>query len=145
MSVRRVAALSALAVLAAGAFLPAQAAAKPVTGSYKVTLTPDPLINVYSTAGRKNCFTLNPSSVDTRGVKLPRAGRLTIVLDSPQDTPLADWDLYVLDKAGNEVGSSTGATAHEEVSAKLKKPTDIVISVCNLTGSTSGTVTYKLV
>lgn len=146
MTVRRVAAVASVALLAAGAYAPATAAPKPkpFSGTYTVTLAPDPVINVWSTAGKKNCYTLNPGSADTRTVKLPRAGRLTVVLDSAQDTALSDWDLYVLDKAGDEIGSSSGPTAHEEVGAKLKKAQEITIAVCNLTGSPSGKVTYQL-
>lgn len=87
MQVRRIVPIAAVAVVAAGAYLPANAAPKAFTGSYTVTLTPDPVINAYSTAGKKNCYTLSPSSVDRRNIKFPRAGRLSVVLESAQDTP----------------------------------------------------------
>lgn len=146
MQIRTLIAAAAVGVVAAGALAPAVAAPKPkpFAGSYTVTLSPDPVINAWSSSGEQNCFTLNPSSVDKRNLKVPRAGKLQLVLDSPQEHALSDWDMYVLDKAGEQLGVSNGGTAHEEIVLKLKKATEITVAVCNLTGSPQGKVTYKL-
>jgi hypothetical protein len=146
MNLRRILPLAAVAVLAAGAFLPAQAAPKKFAGSYSVTLLPDPTPNVFVEAGMGNCFNVNPAAVDRRDLKVPTKGRLSIVLDSPDPTGTGntDWDLYVTDKDGESLGEGSGATSHEEVTFKLKKATTVTVSVCNLAGQPSGTVTYSL-
>jgi hypothetical protein len=146
MNLRRLAPLAAVGLLALGAFAPAQAAPKKFAGSYTVTLLPDPSPNAFVLAGMANCQNVNPQSVDKRDLAVPRAGRLNVVLDSadPTGTGNTDWDLYVLDSAGDELGSSHGGSSHEETSFKLKTKQTISVIVCNLAGQPSGTVTYSL-
>jgi hypothetical protein len=146
MNLRRIVPLAAVAVLAAGAFLPAQAAPKKFAGSYSVTLLPDPTPNAFHAAGMGNCFNLNPAAVDRHDLSVPSKGKLTVILDSqdPTGTSNTDWDLYVYDKSGESLGEGTGGTSHEEVVIKFKKPETITVSVCNLAGQPNGTVSYSL-
>ncbi len=146
MSVRRTLSLAAVAVMAAGAFLPAHAATPKFAGSYKVTLQPDPTINVFSTADMKNCFSLRPEAVDKHKLVVPTAGKLKVVLDSPDPTGrnVTDWDMYIVDSSDGLLGKGSGATSHEEVTITFKKKTPITVIVCNLAGTNEGTVTYSL-
>lgn len=131
--------------VAAGAAAPATAAAK-FAGSYTVTLQPDPLINVLSLAGLKKCQSVRPDAVDLHKLTVPAAGKLKVVLDSPDPTGrgVTDWDLYVLDASDEIIGKGTGATSHEEVTVTFKGKAAITLAVCNLIGSDKGTVTYSL-
>jgi hypothetical protein len=142
---RPVVALAVLAVATAGV-LPAQAAKakpKPVTGSYPLTLYPDPSPN----ATDADCGVL-PMSIDKHPFTVPAAGKLEIDLVSKDATPSAspvhnDWDLYVLDNAGNTLDSAFTEFASEHTSTKFKKRTPVVIRVCNITGQTSGKVSFR--
>jgi hypothetical protein len=146
MTPRRLVPLAIVAVVAVGAFAPAQAGVKKFAGSYAVNLMPDPTPNAFHEAGNGNCFNVNPGAVDRRELKVPGKGKLTIVLDSPDPTGngVTDWDLYVTDKAGDSLAEGNGATSHEEVVIKFKKAETINVAVCNLAGSPEGTVTYTL-
>ncbi len=147
MSLRRIVPLAAVAVLAAGAFLPAQAAPKKFAGSYNVTLMPDPSPNAFHTGLHMgNCFNINPMAVDRRELKVPGSGKLSLVLASadPTGAGKTDWDLYVTDKSGESLGEGTGGTSHEEVVIKFKKAETVNVAVCNLAGQPNGTVTYSL-
>lgn len=145
MQMRRILPVAIVGVLAAGAFVPANAAPK-VAGSYTLNLMPDPTIEVVGQAAEGTCGGVNPASVDKHTLTVPAAGRLNVVLDSPDPTGSGhtDWDLAILDKSGEEIGTSAGASSHEEIDLKLKKKTDIVIVACNLAGQPSAKVTYKL-
>lgn len=145
MRARSLAAVAVVGVLAAGAYAPAQAAPK-FTGSYSVRLMPDPTPNAFVEAGMRNCKNVNPQAVDKHALALPRAGRLNVVLDSPDPTGagVTDWDLYVLDKDGEDIGDSHGGTSHEEVDVKLKTKQSVTVVVCNLAGQPQGKVTYSL-
>jgi hypothetical protein len=146
MNLRRIVPLAAVAVVAAGAFLPAQAAPKKFAGSYQLTLMPDPSPNAFVEAGMANCQNLNPQAVDKHDLAVPRAGRLTVVLDSPDPTGkgVTDWDLYVVDKDGETIADSSGGTSHEEAVFKLKAKQTVTVVACNLAGQPNGTVTYSL-
>ena len=136
--------VAAVAALGAGAFVPASAATAPkFAGGYKVTLQPDPTLE----AALGACEGVNPDSVDSRDIKVPVAGKLKVVLDSADFTGrnLTDWDLYLLDpKTGAELGSSHGASSHEEATITLKAARTVTIVVCNLIGSEEGTVDYTV-
>jgi hypothetical protein len=147
VQIRRVAAVTGLVVLAAGAYAPATAATKkPFSGKYDVTLLPDPSPNAFVLAGKDGCFNLNPAAVDKHDLAVPRAGRLELVLDSadPTGTGQTDWDMYVFAKDGELLADASGATSHEETSIKFKAATPVTVVVCNLAGAPSGTVSYKL-
>jgi hypothetical protein len=146
MNLRRILPLAAVAVVAVGVTMPAQAAPKKFAGSYALTLLPDPTPNVFVEAGMGDCQNVNPQSVDKHQLNVPRGGRMNIVLDSPDPTGTGntDWDLYVLDSAGDELGASHGGSSHEETDFKLKGKQTITVIACNLAGQPSGTVTYSL-
>jgi hypothetical protein len=135
---RRLTLLVATLAVAGLAGLPAHAGA-PLKGSYDVTLTPDPSLNV-----GEACEANVPSAVDNHELKVPGPGTLTVVLDSPDPTGTGttDWDLYLLDADGSVNSGSEGATSHEEASAKYKKAATVIISVCNVAGQPQGTVSY---
>jgi hypothetical protein len=135
---RRLALLVSTLAVAGLAAAPAQAAGV-VKGSYGVTLTPDPTLEA-STA----CQALLPTAVDNHPLTVPRAGTLSVVLDSPDPTGTGstDWDLEILDADGTVNSGSEGGTSHEEASAKYKKGQQVTIQVCNLAGGPNGTVSY---
>ncbi len=148
MQVRRTVLIATAAVLAAGAFAPATAApAKKFTGTYKLTLQPDPTIQVLTEAGMANCTSLRPESSDKRTIAMPRAGKLKVILDAPDPAGRGlgfDWDMYLLDSKGAELGKGVSAGPKEEVNIVLKTKMPVTIAVCNLTGMTDATVTYAL-
>jgi hypothetical protein len=137
---RRLTLLVATLAAAGLAAAPAHASgAKVIKGSYDVTLTPDPSLEA-STA----CEALVPSAVDNHPLTVPRAGILSVVLDSPDPTGTGntDWDLEILDADGAVNSSSEGGSSHEEATAKYKKGQQITNQVCNLAGAPNGTVSY---
>lgn len=138
----------ALVTMAAMSTVPAYAAKakpKPVHVTYAVTLLPDPSPNATNTVGKEGCGVV-PQAQDKHTVKIPAAGKLQVVLDSPNptgnSTASTDWDLYLLDSDGLIIDSSHGGTAHEETVDKFKKKDAVTVWVCNLAGEPSGTVTY---
>jgi hypothetical protein len=149
MNCRTTVVTAALTVAVLGA-LPSQAATKakpkpkpkPITGSYALTLVPDPSPNVTNVANKPGCGVV-PQGQDKHGFTVPAAGTLRVVLDSPDPTgkKVTDWDLYLLDTDGI-LSSSTGATSHEEVAEAFSRKTAVTIWVCNLVGAPNGTVSY---
>jgi hypothetical protein len=150
MQVRRVAAVATLAVLAAGAYAPATAAAKkkPVTKSYDMQLMPVP----DPPSGTPSCERpeLEGFSIHTETLKTTGAGTLTVKVNKFY----GDWDISVFGPDGLEgVGSgtstpNTSTSEGEDVfQQKFKKPTELKISICNFGGSPSAhgeyTFTYK--
>jgi hypothetical protein len=135
---RRIALVVTTLAVAGLAAAPAHAAGV-VKGSYDVTLLPDPSLE----AGAA-CEAVLPTAVDNHPFKVPGAGTLTVVLDSPDPTGTGntDWDLYVLDADGSVNSGSDGGTSHEEAAAKFKKAASVTIQVCNLAGAPDGTVSY---
>ena len=147
MNRRLTVAVTALAV-AGLAGLPAHAATKPkaFSGSYSVSLLPDPTTNVTNTAGKLGCTGLLAQGKDLHPLTVPGAGKLTVDLVSPDPTNkgVTDWDLHVVDAASGEiVEESVSATSTEEIQHKFTKSQKLVIQVCNLAGGPTGTVTYK--
>jgi hypothetical protein len=136
---RRLALVVATLAVAALAAAPAHAGGKVVKGSYAVTLTPDPTLNV-----GEACNANLPSAVDNHAFQVPGPGVLSVVLDSadPTGTGNTDWDLYLLDADGSVSTGSDGGTSHEETAAKYKKAQPVTISVCNVAGAPNGTVSY---
>ncbi len=144
MSRRLIVGAVAASLALTGAALPSYAAAakpKPITVTYKVSLVPDPTLNV-GTA----CSAVIPAAQDERVIALPAKGTLKVSLaggDLPG--PAAgngDWDLYTLDANGDLLSSSESAGVMEETVDKVKGRTSMSIWVCNLAGTPDGTVTY---
>jgi hypothetical protein len=135
---RRLALLVTTLAAAGLAAAPAHAAGV-VKGSYDVTLLPDPTLEVGEV-----CEAVNPQSVDNHELKVPGAGTLAVVLDSPDPTGTGNsvWDLYVLDADGSVNCAADGGTSHEEATAKFKRAATETIQVCNLAGAPSGTISY---
>jgi len=134
----------AVAVASTAAATGASAATRAKThvmkGSYSVTALPDPTVEATDQTG-SSCANINPEAVDLHALSLPAKGLLHVVLDGTDPTGQAlDWDLYLLDAHGNEIGSSTGATSHEEIITPAKGK--VTIKACNLAGAPTATVTY---
>ncbi len=144
MSRRAAVVLTVSALVLAGASVPSYAAKakpKPITVTYKVSLVPDPSLNA-ATA----CAAVNPAAQDKRAVSLPAKGTLKVSLiggDFPGPAAgQGDWDLYTLDANGDLLSSSESAGVVEETLDKVKGKTSMSIWVCNLVGTTDGTITY---
>ena len=135
---RRLTLLVAALAVAGLAAAPAHAGGV-VKGSYDVTLTPDPTLEV-----GEACEAVLPSAVDSHAVKVPGPGTLAVVLDSPDPTGSGstDWDLYVMSADGEIEAAADGGTSHEEATAKFKKAAAVTIQVCNLAGAPNGTVSW---
>jgi hypothetical protein len=141
MQVRRVAAVATLAVLAAGAYSPATAAAKkpPVKKSYDMTLLPvadPPQSSMGDSCTRPQ---LDGVSVHSESLTTTGPGTLTVKVNGFA----GDWDITVVGPEGTEgigSGTSTGpaapATAGEDVvQLKFKKAISVKILTCNFAGS----------
>ena len=139
-------ALTALPVVAiALAVVPAHAAApKQIKGSYDVTKPPNPTLEATGQASDGCDSSPIPSGTDDHAFKVPAAGTLQVVLDSPDPTGTGntDWDLYVLDADREVIDSSHGGSSHEETVSKFKKGAPVTIQVCNLAGSPEAKVSY---
>ena len=120
---------------------------KVVKGSYSVTGLPDPTIEANFAAGNDTgCTAVVPTAENKHPLAIPAAGLLDVVLDSPSPARAGgygtDWDLHILDAKGNDIGSSTSGTSHEETFNTFKGKTNITIDVCNLNGEPNATVTW---
>lgn len=127
------------------AVAPAHAATpKPITGSYTVTLPPNPTLEATGQIGDGCDTSPIPTGTDDHAFKVPAAGTLDVHLDSadPTGTNNTDWDLYVLDTDREVIDSSHGGTSHEETISKFKKGQAVTIQVCNLAGSPQAKVSY---
>ena len=149
MQVRAAGALALIAAVSIGA-VPAHAAVKkpkPITGSYNLTLYPDPTPEVTNEVpGHEGCGVL-PTGQDKHPFTVPAAGVLQVSLTSPDPTggkQLAglDWDLYILDSTGAIINSSHGATANEATVTKMSRKQGVSFWVCNLVGEPNGKVSY---
>jgi hypothetical protein len=149
---RPVTAAIALVTCAAFVAMPAEAAKKkakpkPIKGSYTLNLNPDPTGEGGSLVG-PGCSGLIAQSQDKRPFKIPAKGTFVVTLTSPDPIldatgqAVADWDLYLLDGEGYEVGASHTATANEEITVKFTKAQRATIWACNLIGQPEAKVTY---
>jgi hypothetical protein len=141
---RRIALTAATVVVAALSVAPAHAAGgKVIKGSYTVNLLPDPTLEASGQLG-DGCAALLPTAVDNHAFTVPSAGTLSVVLDAPDpaNSGQTDWDLWLLDGDGTINTGSHGASAHEEAVVKYKAAQKMTISVCNLAGAPSGTISY---
>jgi hypothetical protein len=123
----------------------ASAATKPkshvMKGQYNLTLLPDPTVEATDFTGTA-CANINPDSVDLHPLNLPAKGLLQVTLSSPDPTGALDWDLYLLDAHGNEIGASNGASSQEGIVTPLNK-SKVTIKACNLMGAPTATVSYS--
>ena len=137
----------AIAAATATSAVGASAATKPRThvikGSYDLTLLPDPTVEATDQTGT-SCANVNPEAADLHPLNLPARGLLHVVLDGTDPSGQAlDWDLYLLDAQGNEIGVSNGSTSHEEIYLPGAGKGKVTIKACNLAGAPTATVTYK--
>lgn len=137
MQVRRIVPLAAVAVVAAGSFLPASAApskAKPITKTYEMEQVP--------------------------GACVPDGGELTMHLESFTATVPGkltatikgfegDWDLGIRNADGAELAAGGGSVTGEPALApseiliyKITKPGKYTVSSCNYAGTLEATGSY---
>lgn len=154
---RKAVSLSAVAVLAAGAFAPAVAAPpkpKPITASYAVTGAPIPLPLTGATPVEESSSCMNAEfeglSTTTKTIKTVGAGTLTV--DVTGFT--GDWDITIMNDKREMVAVGAGTAtptalttpgAAEKAVVKFKKAGTILIAVCNFLGSQSANVKYTYV
>ena len=136
----------AIAVATAASSVGASASTKPrkhvLKGSYDLTLLPDPTVEATDETGT-SCANINPEAADLHALRLPARGLLHVVLDGTDPSGQAlDWDLYLLDAHGNEIGASNGSTSHEEIYLPGVGKGKVTIKACNLAGAPTATVTY---
>lgn len=136
------AAVAVLTLAGLAASVPAEAAKKrpkPITGSYTVTLPPDPSGNVDGVG----CAGQLPAGEDRHAFTIPAKGTLKLHLSGvdPVGSGL-DWDLGLLDAGGNAIALSTGGTSEEEILQKFKRKEAVLFQACNLTGLPEATITY---
>jgi hypothetical protein len=151
MNVRRLAAVTAVGVLAVGAYAPATAApkTKPITMEYDVEGIPNPQPLPSGTS----CLDAQYEGISrtTKTIKTTGKGILTVTL-----TGFAgDWDITAMDKDGGELaageGTTTGGTdvpstsGVDTLTLKFKKADTFQVAVCNFAGSPQAHVklTYK--
>jgi hypothetical protein len=151
MQVRRVAAVAAVALLAAGAYAPATAAPKkaPIKKSYDMQLPPLP----YPPSGTPTCDedAFAGSLIHVETLKTTGPGVLSVKVNGFY----GDWDISVYSGDKELEGTGTGTqtpntspTAGEDVyEAKFKKPVTLEIRTCNFAGTPQAhgeyTFTYK--
>ena len=152
MQVRRVATVATLAVLAAGAYAPATAAARkaPVSKSYDMQLLPVP----DPPQGSPTCdrAQLEGVSIHSETLKTTGPGTLKVKVNGFS----GDWDISVFSGShqlegvgdGTSTGGGAPATAGEDTyEQKFKKPVTLQISICNFAGTPKAhgeyTFTYK--
>lgn len=148
---RRALAAAVVLLTAAGlTAVPSEAAPrkkpKPISRGYAVQLPPDPTANVLSTAGQGGLCGLNEAAQHRHAFKAPAAGTLRLRLKAEDPAPgtpfVFDWDIYVLDAAGDPIAEGTSTNAVEDVGVKLKKAQQLVFLTCNLNGLPDATVAY---
>lgn len=140
------------ALVAAGAAMPASAAAKkPITKSVDVLApVPDPSnwAGQGGVAGYSVCAQRIPNSFQTFEFKAPAVGKLKVTLTGFY----GDWDVLVTDAKGTEItaGGSSGLSTpaapsdgDESATTKVKKAgTTYKITACNWAGGPTGKLTY---
>ncbi len=138
MQVRRIVPLAALAVAAAGAYLPASAAApKPISKSYEMSLAP--AANVCYDAELDEIASHSESFTATK------AGKLSVMIEGFE----GDWDLKLFNSNGAAIaeggGSTTGEPAvgpTERLIYKISKPGKYTVTSCNYAGSLDAKGSY---
>lgn len=126
------------ATLAAGAFIPAQAA-PPASFSKTVTFvdnTPDPSAYVL---GPEHCKGRLPSERPVP-VTIPGPGNVNIAISGFT----GEWSLMVTDPAGDVITTADAdPPATESLSMRFKKGAKIQILPCNLAGTFEAKLTYS--
>ena len=130
MRTRLVVSVLPLALLGVVA-LPSHAAPKQVKKTYTASA---PVADI---AGL--CDGTVPSSIHDEAFTAPAAGKLAATLTG---YPI-DWDLFVLDGAGELLGSAESFNeVQSEVAVKLKKGAKVVIRACNTGGGATASGAY---
>lgn len=144
MNVRRIAAIAALGVAAAGVYAPAAAAPKkkkaPLTKSYELNMPP--LFTNATEACADN--RLEGISLHLEPIKPTGPGVLVATVTGFT----GDWDMAVKDKDGEEIAAGAGSSTpnpgpgEDTVTVKFKKAQDITLAVCNFLGTPNAKVKY---
>lgn len=141
MRTRHAASLAALAVVAAGAYLPAGAAApKPISKSYTMRLVP----------AAEQCYdpALDEKASHSETFTAAKPGKLSVLIEKFE----GDWDIRLFNADGAAIadggGSSTGVVAvgpTERLIYKITKPGKYRVTSCNFGGSLDATGSYSFV
>ncbi|HWC13758.1 MAG TPA: hypothetical protein VG929_04100 [Actinomycetota bacterium] len=120
-------------VLAATSLAAPALAAKSKKGSFTAQALPYP--------GPDGCN--NSASQVTEAFKAPATGILTVTMVDFD----GDWDLFVNDSSGSELGSATasqltGDAPEEEVLVAVRKGSQVLMGPCNWAGGMSATVNW---
>ncbi len=148
MTVRRAVSLAVLAAVAVSAS-PSFAAPKkkpPIKGAYSVMLMPDPSANVLTAAEQPGFCGVNPQAQHRHSFTVPAKGSLAVTLDAQDPRPgtpyVFDWDVFLLNAAGEALAEGNSSEAHEEIGATFKKGQKVTILSCNLNGVPNAKVSF---
>lgn len=142
MRTRTLLATGLVAVVAAGTAAPSIAAnkpkPKPIHGTFSATATPDPTSDQAAMNVGK-CAPKTPTARVTFAFTVPAAGSLHVDVNNK-----LDWsaDIRELDGTVDSDSDGTGPTDPEVMDATYKKPTKVLIGVCNNEGEPQITVSY---
>ena len=144
----RLSAVVALLAASSIAVVPAHAATKKkvIKGTYKVSVSPNPTVEVTGFAN-EGCDQTVPGGADNHSFTVPAKGTLKVVLQGEDPTKGAapvgpDWDLFILDPDSSIRTEGGSAGAHEEITDSYKKKQKITIQSCNLLGTPNATVSW---
>lgn len=151
MRVRTAIALAVTVTAAAGALVPAQAAAKkkPLSGTYKVTLTPAPVEHPLDESACESDLREEGATVATKAIKVTGPGKLVVKVTGY----IGDWDTSVASSNGSLLAAGSGSSTPDQMSTsatpipeslvyKSKKAQTLKLRVCNFAGGPEATVNY---
>lgn len=151
MRVRSAAPLAIAAVVAGGSLLPAQAAGtkKPLTKTYKVTLTPAPVEIPLQEGACASDLREPGATVDIKQIKVTGPGKLVVKVSGFH----GDWDTSVWSSNGTSLAEGGGTSTPDAFSTpatpltedmiyKSKKAQTLFLRVCNYVGGPEATVKY---
>lgn len=158
LAVRRAVPLAVVALATAGVVAPTYANPKPkpkpkpapITETYDVTGLPAPVSGADPTDTSSSCVNaaFEGISITSRTIKPVGAGTLSVTLTDFT----GDWDIALLNAGGDVIAQGGGTTTgdpsglttngKETLVAKIKKPQELTINVCNFAGGPTATASY---
>ena len=149
MRVRSAALLALAATVAAGSFMPANAAKKkkPLKKTYDLQLAPMP--DASETVACSGAARQDGVNTDIEPIKVTGPGVLTVKVTEFS----GDWDMNITNTAGSIVSEGSGTVTPntsvdpmtETLKYKSKKAQTLNLVVCNFLGTPTATVTYTYV
>ena len=147
MRVRSAALIALAASVAAGSFVPANAAKKkPLKKTYSLQLAPMP--DASETVACSGAARMD-ANTDLETIKVTGPGVLTVKVTEFS----GDWDMAVLNSAGAVVSEGGGTVTPntsvdpmtETLKYKSKKAQTLTLKICNFLGTPTATVNYTYV